>query len=228
MDRTSRGDHFRSTRTGQIQKTSAILVCDGSTGLPDAVNQVWPEAIVQTCIVHLLRNSYKYASKRDWAAIARDLKPVYTAPSDQAALDRFADFSATWEKKYPAIIGLWKRSWAEMVPFLKLNVEIRRIICTTNAIESMNARFRRAVNALRPLPQRSSRPEDPRFDGHESRPDRQGPGPVDQPVEACAQRSRYCLRRTCISRTTLKLPYISTRKNFYTTYLTHPLPICRM
>jgi len=124
-----------------------ILVCDGLTGLPDAVNQVWPQTIVQTCIVHLLRNSYKYASKKDWAAIARDLKPVYTAPSEQAALDRFADFSATWEKRYPAIIGLWERSWAEMVPFLQFHVEIRKIICTTNAIESMNARFRRAVNA---------------------------------------------------------------------------------
>jgi transposase-like protein len=124
-----------------------ILVCDGLTGLPDAVNQVWPEAIVQTCIVHLLRNSYKYASKKDWAAIARDLKPVYTAPSESAALDRFADFSAAWEKKYPAIIGLWERSWAEMVPFLRFHIEIRRIVCTTNAIESMNARFRRAVNA---------------------------------------------------------------------------------
>jgi len=124
-----------------------ILVCDGLTGLPDAVNQVWPATIVQTCIVHLLRNSYKYASKKDWAAIARDLKPVYTAPTESAALDRFADFSAAWEKKYPAIIGLWERSWAEMVPFLQFHVEIRRIVCTTNAIESMNARFRRAVNA---------------------------------------------------------------------------------
>jgi transposase-like protein len=124
-----------------------ITVCDGLTGLPDAINQVWPAAIVQTCIVHLLRNSYKYASKADWAAIARDLKPVYTAPSEQAALDRFADFSATWERKYPAIIRLWTNAWAEMVPFLAFDPEIRKIICTTNAIESLNARFRRAVNA---------------------------------------------------------------------------------
>ena len=124
-----------------------IIVCDGLTGLPDAINQVWPDAIVQTCIVHLLRNSYKYASKADWAAIARDLRPVYTAPSEQAALDRFADFSATWERKYPAIIRLWTNAWAEMVPFLQFDVEIRKIVCTTNAIESLNARFRRAVNA---------------------------------------------------------------------------------
>jgi putative transposase len=137
-------------------RDTCILVCDGLTGLPDAVNQVWPEAIVQTCIVHLLRNSYKYASKKDWAGIARDLKPVYTAPSESAALDRFADFSAAWEKKYPAIIGLWERSWAEMVPFLQFHVEIRKIICTTNAIESMNARFRRAVNARGHFPNEQS------------------------------------------------------------------------
>lgn len=124
-----------------------VLVCDGLNGLPEAVNNVWTDTIVQTCIVHLLRNTYKYASKKDWAAIARDIKPVYTAPSEQAALDRFADFSGTWEKKYPAIIGLWERSWAEMVPFLRFDIEIRKIICTTNAIESLNARFRRAVNA---------------------------------------------------------------------------------
>jgi putative transposase len=97
--------------------------------------------------LHLLRNSFKYASRRDWAAIARDLKPVYTAATEQAALDRFAGFAATWEKKYPAIIRLWTSAWAEMVPFLAFDTEIRGIICTTNAIESLNARFRRAVNA---------------------------------------------------------------------------------
>jgi len=99
------------------------------------------------CIVHLLRNSFKYASRKDWAAIAKDLKPVYTAATEQGALDRFAEFAATWEAKYPAIIRLWTNAWAEMVPFLAFDTEIRAIICTTNAIESLNARFRRAVNA---------------------------------------------------------------------------------
>ena len=124
-----------------------IAVCDGLKGLPDAVATVWPKTVVQTCIVHLLRNSFKYASRKDWAAIARDLKPVYTAATEQAALDRFAEFASTWEKKYPAIIRLWTSAWAEMVPFLAFDTEIRGIICTTNAIESLNARFRRAVNA---------------------------------------------------------------------------------
>jgi putative transposase len=124
-----------------------MVVCDGLKGLPDAVNTVWEKTIVQTCIVHLLRNSFKYASKRDWAQIAKDLRPVYTAASESEALDRFAEFSGKWEKRYPAIIRLWENAWAEFVPFLQFDREIRTVICTTNAIESINARLRRAVNA---------------------------------------------------------------------------------
>ncbi|MFE4838128.1 IS256 family transposase [Arthrobacter sp. NPDC056691] len=124
-----------------------IVVCDGLKGLPDAVSAVWQQTIVQTCVVHLLRNSFRYASRKDWSQIAKDLKPVYTAPSEAAALDRFAEFAGTWEKRYPAIIGLWTNAWAEFVPFLQFDTEIRTVICTTNAIESINARIRRAVNA---------------------------------------------------------------------------------
>jgi putative transposase len=102
---------------------------------------------VQTCIVHLLRNSFKYASKKDWPAVAKDLKPVYTAPSEAAAIDAFAEFSGKWEKRYPAIIRLWENARAEFTPFLQFDNEIRTVICTTNAIESVNARLRRAVNA---------------------------------------------------------------------------------
>lgn len=124
-----------------------MLVCDGLKGLPEAVNAVWEQTIVQTCIVHLLRNSFKYASKKDWGPIAKDLKPVYKAVSEAAALDAFAEFSDKWEKRYPAIIRLWENAWAEFVPFLAFDQEIRTVICTTNAIESINARLRRAVNA---------------------------------------------------------------------------------
>jgi putative transposase len=124
-----------------------MLVCDGLKGLPDAVSSVWDKTVVQACIVHLLRNSFKYASKRDWPQIAKDLKPVYTAVSEAAALDALAVFSGKWEKRYPAITRLWENAWAEFVPFLQFDREIRTIICTTNAIESINARLRRAVNA---------------------------------------------------------------------------------
>jgi transposase-like protein len=124
-----------------------MVVCDGLKGLPDAVSATWDKAIVQTCIVHLLRNSFRYASKRDWAQLAKDLRPVYTAASEADALDRFAEFSGMWEKRYPAVIRLWEHAWAEFVPFLQFDREIRKVICTTNAIESINARLRRAVNA---------------------------------------------------------------------------------
>src|SRR6266581_2843819 len=124
-----------------------IVVCDGLQGLPDAISTVWPQAITQTCVVHLLRNSFRYASRKDWAAIARDLRPVYTAPTEAAALDRFAEFAAAWEARYPAIVRLWEHAWAEFVPFLAFDPEIRTIIATTNAIESLNARFRRSVKA---------------------------------------------------------------------------------
>ncbi len=105
-----------------------MLVCDGLTGLPDAVNTVWPDTIVQTCAVHLLRNSFRYAARQYWAKIARALKPVYTAPTEDAALERFMEFAEAWGKKYPAIVRLWESSWAEFVPFLQFDVEIRKIV----------------------------------------------------------------------------------------------------
>ncbi|WP_329072232.1 IS256 family transposase [Streptomyces sp. NBC_01429] len=125
-----------------------VLVCDGRKGLPDAVEAVWPRTVVQTCVVHLLRNSFRYAARQDWDKIAKVLKPVYTAATEEdAALERFAEFADAWGKKYPAIVRLWENAWEEFTPFLRFETEIRRIVCTTNAIESVNARIRRAVKA---------------------------------------------------------------------------------
>ncbi|MDQ1218006.1 putative transposase [Microbacterium arborescens] len=124
-----------------------IAVCDGLKGLPEAINTTWEQTVVQQCIVHLIRNSFRYAGRQHRDAIVRSLKPVYTAPSEAAAKDRFEEFAAEWGERYPAIIQLWRTSWAEFVPFLEYDVEIRRVICTTNAIESINARYRRAVRA---------------------------------------------------------------------------------
>ena len=124
-----------------------MAVCDGLTGLPDAIGATWPRAITQTCVLHLLRNSFRYASKKYWPQIARDLKPIYTAPTAEAAWDRLAEFAAAWEDRYPAIVKLWENAWAEFVPFLAFPVEIRTILYSTNAIESLNARFRRSVKA---------------------------------------------------------------------------------
>ncbi|MEV3923469.1 IS256 family transposase [Actinomadura coerulea] len=126
---------------------ACMVVCDGLTGLPDAVGNVWPQALVQTCIVHLLRNSFRYAARQDWDKIAKALKPVYTAPTESAATERWLEFAETWGGKYPAIVRLWENAWAEFVPFLQFDPEIRKVVCSTNAIESVNARIRRAVKA---------------------------------------------------------------------------------
>lgn len=124
-----------------------ILVCDGLKGLPDAVTTVWDRAIVQTCVIHLLRNTFRYASRKYWDQIAKDIRPVYTAPTEAAAKERFVEFTANWGAQYPAIIRLWENAWTEFVPFLDYDIEIRRVICSTNAIESINARYRRAIRA---------------------------------------------------------------------------------
>ena len=124
-----------------------IVVCDGLKGLPESITTTWQYAQVQACILHLIRNTFRYASKRDWEAIARDLKPVYTAANEAAAKTRFDEFAEVWADRYPAIIKLWTSAWSEFVPFLDYDVEIRRVICSTNAIESLNARYRRAVRA---------------------------------------------------------------------------------
>ncbi|WP_373889276.1 IS256 family transposase [Nocardia sp. XZ_19_369] len=124
-----------------------IAVCDGLKGLPEAINTVWELAIVQTCVIHLIRNTFRYASRQYWDEMSKDLKPVYTAPTEAAATERFGEFAAKWGPRYPAIVPLWDNAWPEFVPFLDYDVEIRRVICSTNAIESLNARYRRAIKA---------------------------------------------------------------------------------
>jgi putative transposase len=124
-----------------------MVVCDGLTGLPDAVTATWAQTITQTCVVHLLRNSFRYAGRQHFDAIAKALRPIYTAATEAAAMERFLEFCEVWGERYPAIVRLWENAWAEFVPFLSFDAEIRKIVCTTNAIESVNARIRRAVKA---------------------------------------------------------------------------------
>ncbi|MGC4811564.1 IS256 family transposase [Micromonospora sp. DT228] len=124
-----------------------FLVCDGLKGLPDVVTNVWPRTIVQTCIIHLIRNTFRLTSRKYWDAIKHDIKPIYTAVNAQAARAAFDDLAEKWGGRYPAVIRLWDNAWAEFIPFLDYDVEIRKVICSTNAIESLNARYRRAVKA---------------------------------------------------------------------------------
>ena len=111
-----------------------FVVCDGLKGLPDSVNAVFPQAIVQACIIHLIRGTFRYASKRYWEAIAKDLRPIYTAPTAEAAWAAFEELEEKWGKAYPAIPKLWRNAWQEFIPFLDYDVELRRVLCSTNAI----------------------------------------------------------------------------------------------
>ena len=95
-----------------------FVVCDGLKGLPDVVSTVWPAAIVQTCIIHLIRNTFRLTSRKYWDEIKRDLKPIYTAVNASAARAAFDDLTDKWGKQYPAVIRLWNNAWAEFIPFL--------------------------------------------------------------------------------------------------------------
>ena len=112
-----------------------FLVCDGLKGLPEVVGNVWPLTTVQTCIIHLIRNTFRLASKRDWDALKRDVKPIYTAVNADRRPGRPGRADRKWGARYPAIIRLWDNAWEEFIPFLDYDVEIRTVICSTNAIE---------------------------------------------------------------------------------------------
>ena len=124
-----------------------IVCCDGLNGLPESVKSVWPLADVQTCVVHLVRNTLRYTTQNDWNKLTPALRAVYTAPTRDAATERFAEFEEVWGAKYPAVIRLWRNAWDEFVPFLAFPSEIRSLIYTTNAIESLNSQVRRALRS---------------------------------------------------------------------------------
>ncbi|MEJ7670103.1 MAG: IS256 family transposase [Casimicrobiaceae bacterium] len=126
-----------------------IAVVDGLKGFPEAINAVFPEALVQTCIVHLLRYSMQFASWKERKAVAAALKPIYGAESAAAAAARREEFAAgPWGEKYPAIAQSWRRNWEQVIPFFAFPAAVRRIIYTTNAIESLHSEVRKAVRGL--------------------------------------------------------------------------------
>jgi transposase-like protein len=125
-----------------------LAVVDGLKGFPDAITAVFPEAVVQTCIVHLLRNSMDFVSWKDRKPLATALKSVYRAVDAKAAEEALTAFEASeWGQRYPAISQSWRRAWAEVIPFFAFPNEVRKIIYTTNAIEALNSKLRRAVRA---------------------------------------------------------------------------------
>jgi transposase-like protein len=123
-----------------------IGVADGLKGLPEALEAVFPATTLQTCIVHLIRNSLDYASWKDRKALAAALKPVYTAVNADAAEAALDDFEAgPWGGRFPTVVASWRRAWPRVVPFFAFPPDVRRIIYTTNAIESVHARLRKII-----------------------------------------------------------------------------------
>ena len=147
---TSEGSKFRLRVMTELKNRGVedilIAVVDGLKGFPEAIAAVFPPTIVQTCIVHLIRNSMDFASWKDRKPIAAELKAIYRATDAEVARRALEDFNAGgWGRKYPAIAQSWRRNWEHVIPFFAFPVAVRRIIYTTNAIESLNAKLRRAV-----------------------------------------------------------------------------------
>jgi len=122
-----------------------VACCDGLSGFGDAIEAVWPTTTVQTCVVHLIRNSIRYCSWKDRKTVTKALKPIYQAASIDAAADALVEFELEWGDRYPAIVDLWRRNWERFTPFLAFDAAIRKIIYTTNAIESLNYQLRKVT-----------------------------------------------------------------------------------
>jgi putative transposase len=123
-----------------------LIACvDGLKGFPEAIEAVFPQTMVQTCIVHLIRHSLKYVPRREFEQVARDLKPIYTAVDADAAQLALEAFDEKWGKRFPVITQAWLNSWEHVTPFLAFEPEVRRVIYTTNAIEALNRQLRKAV-----------------------------------------------------------------------------------
>jgi transposase-like protein len=123
-----------------------IAVTDGLKGMPEALAAIYPRTTLQTCIVHLIRNSLDYASWKDRKALAASLRPIYTAATAEAALAALDEFEkGEWGVKFPTVVAAWRRVWDRVIPFFAFPPEIRRVIYTTNAIESVNARLRKII-----------------------------------------------------------------------------------
>jgi len=175
-------------------KDTFFVVCDGLKGLPEVVGHVWPLTTVQTCIIHLIRNTFRLASRKDWDALKHDVKPIYTAVNAEAARAALEELTEKWGPKYGAIIRLWNNAWEEFIPFLDYDVEIRTVLCSTNHRVTERPLPPRGQGP-RPLPDRASRHK-MSLPGHQiPGPHRARQGTMDHALEASTQRVRHHLRR---------------------------------
>ncbi|WP_342270914.1 IS256 family transposase [Candidatus Tisiphia endosymbiont of Parasteatoda lunata] len=122
-----------------------VACVDGLKGFPEAISSVFPSTIVQLCIVHMVRNSVKYVSYKDLKEVTSDLKQIYTANNDEMARLKLQQFGVKWDKKYPVISDIWQRNWSGIIPFFAFPEEIRKVIYTTNTIESVNRQIRKII-----------------------------------------------------------------------------------
>ena len=129
-----------------------IAVVDGLKGFPDAINAAFPDTTVQTCIVHLVRHSLNFCGWKDRKAVAKNLKRIYQAVNDEEAAKALDDFEAEWGQKYPSIAPSWQRAWQEVIPFFAFPPAVRKIIYTTNAIESLNRVIRKTTKTRGSFP----------------------------------------------------------------------------
>jgi putative transposase len=131
----------------QRRGVADVLICcvDGLSGFPDAIEAVFPQAWVQTCIVHQIRSSMRYVNYRDRKAVARDLRPVYTAANADTAEHELGAFDEHWGGQYPMIAEAWRTNWEYIIPFLALPAELRRAVYTTNTIEALHRQIRKAI-----------------------------------------------------------------------------------
>jgi putative transposase len=130
-----------------------LIACvDGLTGFPEAIEAIFPATTVQTCIVHLIRNSLKYVPRREREQVARDLKPIYTAVDADQAQAELETFDEKWGARFPVITQAWLNAWEHVIPFLAFPAEVRRVIYTTNAIEALNRQLRKAIKTKGSFP----------------------------------------------------------------------------
>jgi putative transposase len=136
---------FNDLRTRGVEDI-LIAVTDGLKGMAEALGAVFPATTLQTCIVHLIRNSLDYASWKDRKALAAAIRPIYTAPSAEAAVAQLDAFEkGSWGQKFPTVVAAWRRAWDRVIPFFAFPPAVRKVIYTTNAIESINARLRKII-----------------------------------------------------------------------------------
>ncbi|WP_000324592.1 IS256 family transposase, partial [Escherichia coli] len=130
-----------------------LIACvDGLKGFPDAINTVYPEARIQLCIVHMVRNSLRFVSWKDYKAVTRDLKAIYQAPTEEAGQQALEAFASAWDSRYPQISRSWQANWTNLAMFFAYPADIRKVIYTTNAIESLNSVIRHAIKKRKVFP----------------------------------------------------------------------------